>query len=183
MSTFVNAEGRVQTIQPSVKPLADSRPAWKVLRVLGGLLGLEGFLLNMPEEVLGEALGENYRSKLDNRSHLSALSNDHQLPLTGLERLTDVNIYAGDQIVRRSSALQLTRDAKRGNQVGLDKNLFAQLGLNEGDLVIVTQGIQTVNLPATLEANLALGAVRISAGTGISAKLGPMFGPVTVSKV
>ena len=183
MSTFVNAEGRVQTIQPSVKPLADSRPAWKVLRVLGGLLGLEGFLLNMPEEVLGEALSENYCSKLDNRSHLSALSNDHQLPLTSLERLTDVNIYAGDQIVRRSSALQLTRDAKRGNQVGLDKNLFAQLGLNEGDLVSVTQGIQTVNMPATLEANLALGAVRISAGTGISAKLGPMFGPVTVSKV
>ena len=183
MSTFVNAEGRVQTIQPSVKPLADSRPAWKVLRVLGGLLGLEGFLLNMPEEVLGEALSENYCSKLDNRSHLSALSNDHQLPLTGLERLTDVNIYAGDQIVRRSSALQLTRDAKRGNQVGLDKNLFAQLGLNEGDLVSVTQGNQTVNMPATLEANLALGAVRISAGTGISAKLGPMFGPVTVSKV
>ena len=183
MSTFVNAEGRVQTIQPSVKPLADSRPAWKVLRVLGGLLGLEGFLLNMPEEVLGEALSENYCSKLDNRSHLSALINDHQLPLTGLERLTDVNIYAGDQIVRRSSALQLTRDAKRGNQVGLDKNLFAQLGLNEGDLVSVTQGNQTVNMPATLEANLALGAVRISAGTGISAKLGPMFGPVTVSKV
>jgi len=183
MSTFVNAEGRVQTIQPSVKPLADSRPAWKVLRVLGDLLSLEGFLLNMPEEVLGEALSENYCSKLDNRSHLSALSNDHQLPLTGLERLTDVNIYAGDQIVRRSSALQLTRDAKRGNQVGLDKKLFSQLGLNEGDLVSVTQGNQTVNMPATLEANLALGAVRISAGTEISAKLGPMFGPVTVSKV
>jgi NADH-quinone oxidoreductase subunit G len=173
----------VQTIQPSVKPLADSRPAWKVLRVLGGLLGLEGFLLNMPEEVLGEALSENYCSKLDNRSPLSALSNDDQLPLTGLERLTDVNIYAGDQIVRRSSALQLTRDAKRGNQVGLDKKLFSQLGLNEGDLVSVTQGKQTVNIPATLEANLALGSVRISAGTVISTKLGPMFGPVTVSKV
>jgi NADH-quinone oxidoreductase subunit G len=182
MSTFVNAEGRVQTIQPSVKPLADSRPAWKVLRVLGGLLGLEGFLLNMPEEVLGEALSENYCSKLDNRSHLSALSSDHQLPLTGLERLTDVNIYAGDQIVRRSSALQLTRDAKRGNQVGLDKKLFSQLGLNEGDLVSVTQGKQSVNIPATLEVNLAQGAVRISAGTVISAKLGSMFGPVTVSK-
>ena len=182
MSTFVNAEGRVQTIQPSVKPLADSRPAWKVLRVLGDLLGLEGFLLNMPEEVLGEALSENYCSKLDNRSYLSALSNDHQLPLTSLERLTDVNIYAGDQIVRRSSALQLTRDAKRGNQVGLDKKLFAELGLNEGDLVSVTQGKHTVNMPATLEANLALGAVRISAGTEISAKLGPMFGTLTVSK-
>jgi NADH-quinone oxidoreductase subunit G len=182
MSTFVNAEGRVQTIQPSVKPLADSRPAWKVLRVLGGLLGLEGFLLNMPEEVLGEALSENYCSKLDNRSHLSGLSIDHQVPLTGLERLTDVNIYAGDPIVRRSSALQLTRDAKRGNQVGLGKKLFLELGLNEGDLVSVTQGQHTVNMPATLEANLALGAVRISAGTVTSAKLGSMFGPVTVCK-
>jgi NADH-quinone oxidoreductase subunit G len=60
--------------------------------------------------------------------------------------------------------------------------LFAELGLNEGDLVSVTQGKHTVNMPATLEANLALGAVRISAGTVISAKLGPMFGPLTVSK-
>jgi NADH-quinone oxidoreductase subunit G len=136
----------------------------------------------MPEEVLGEALSENYCSKLDNRSHLSGLSIDHQVPLTGLERLTDVNIYAGDPIVRRSSALQLTRDAKRGNQVGLGKKLFLELGLNEGDLVSVTQGQHTVNMPATLEANLALGAVRISAGTVTSAKLGSMFGPVTVCK-
>jgi NADH-quinone oxidoreductase subunit G len=66
VSTFVNLEGRAQTIQPSVKPLGDSRPAWKVLRVLGGLLGLEGFLFNLPEEVLGEALDEGYCTRLNN---------------------------------------------------------------------------------------------------------------------
>jgi NADH-quinone oxidoreductase subunit G len=103
-------------------------------------------------------------------------------PLTGLERLSDVGIYAGDQIVRRSSALQLTRDAKRGNQVGLSKALFNELGLKEGDAVRVTQGSQSVDLPATMEANLAQGAVRISAGTMASAQLGSMFGPLTVSK-
>ncbi|WP_114662423.1 NADH-quinone oxidoreductase subunit NuoG [Polynucleobacter necessarius] len=181
VSTFVNAEGRVQTIQPSVKPLGDSRPAWKVLRVLGGLLGLDGFLYNLPEEVIGEALGDNYCTRLNNDSSAAGVSNNHSI-MVGLERLADVNIYAGDAIVRRSSALQLTRDAKRGNQAGINSTLFAELGLKEGDSVTVAQGNASVTLPATLEANLASGVVRLSAGTVVSASLGSMFGPVTVIK-
>ena len=182
VSTFVNLEGRAQTIQPSVKPLGDSRPAWKVIRVLGGLLGLDGFLFNLPEEVLGEALPENYCTHLSNKTSATSIASGNTAPLNGLERVADVNIYAGDQIVRRSSALQLTRDAKRGNQVGLNQNTFSELGLKEGDAVRVTQGSLSVDMPATLEVNLAPGAVRISAGTMASAKLGSMFGPVTVSK-
>jgi NADH-quinone oxidoreductase subunit G len=162
--------------------LGDSRPAWKVLRVLGGLLNLDGFLYNMPEEVLGEALGESYCTKLSNQSAVTSLSNGNATPSAGLERLSDVSIYAGDQIVRRSSALQLTHDAKRGNQVGLGQALFSELGLKEGDVLRVTQGGQSVDLLSTLEANLATGAVRISAGTIASAQLGSMFGPVTISK-
>jgi NADH-quinone oxidoreductase subunit G len=182
VSTFVNLEGRGQTIQPSVKPLGDSRPAWKVLRVLGGLLGLDGFLFNLPEEVLGEALPENYCTRLSNKTAATSISNGNAAPVNGLERLADVNIYAGDPIVRRSSSLQLTRDAKRGNQAGLNQKTFSELGLKEGDPVRITQGGQTVDMPATLEVNLAPGAVRISAGTSVSAKLGAMFGPVTVNK-
>jgi NADH-quinone oxidoreductase subunit G len=145
-------------------------------------LDLEGFLFNMPEEVLGEALAENYCTKLSNQSTASGLTNTNLVPLSGLERLSDVGIYAGDQIVRRSSALQLTRDAKRGNQVGLGQTLFGELALKEGDAVRVTQGNQSVELPVTLEPNLASGAVRISAGTAASAKLGPMFGSLTITK-
>jgi NADH-quinone oxidoreductase subunit G len=182
VSTFVNAEGRAQTVQPAVKPLGDSRPAWKVLRVLGGLLNLDGFLYNLPEEVLGEALGDNYCTRLNNQSTANSVINGNLAPLNGLERLADVNIYAGDPIVRRAPALHLTRDSKRGNQAGLSQKLFSELGLKEGDAVRITQGDQSVDLPATLEANLAAGAVRISAGTLASAKLGSMFGPVTVSK-
>ena len=183
VSTFVNAEGRAQTVQPSVKPLGDSRPAWKVLRVLGGLLSLDGFLFNLPEEVLGEALGDHYCTRLSNQSTINTVVNGSLAPSNGLERVTDINIYAGDQIVRRSSALQLTRDAKRANQVGLGQALFSEFSLKEGDVVRVTQGSQSIDLPATLELNLAPGAVRISAGTVASTRLGSMFGPVTVSKV
>ena len=181
VGTFVNAEGRAQTIQPSVKPLGDSRPAWKVLRVLGGLLGLEGFLYNLPEEVLGEGLGDNYCTRLNNVSSIASVSNSNAIA-AGLERIADVNIYAVDQIVRRSPALQLTRDAKRGNQVGLGQKLFNEMNLKEGDSVLVTQGDRSVTLPVTLEANLAPGVARISAGTSAGVKLGSMFGPVTVSK-
>ncbi len=183
VSTFVNLEGRAQTVQPSVKPLGDCRPAWKVLRVLGGLLNLDGFLYNAPEEVLGEALGENYASRLSNQATTNTVANGNLAPFSGLERVSDVNSYAGDQIVRRAPALQLTRDAKRGNQVGLGQALFTELNLKEGDVVRVAQGNQSVDMPATLEMNLAPGAVRVSAGTLASAKLGSMFGPLTVSKV
>ena len=182
VSTFVNLEGRAQTVQPSVKPLGDCRPAWKVLRVLGGLLNLDGFLYNAPEEVLGEALGDNYASRLSNQATINTVANGNLAPFSGLERVSDVNSYAGDQIVRRAPALQLTRDAKRGNQVGLGQALFTELNLKEGDVVRVAQGNQSVDMPATLEMNLAPGAVRVSAGTLASAKLGSMFGPLTVSK-
>jgi NADH-quinone oxidoreductase subunit G len=182
VGTFVNAEGSAQTIQPSVKPLGDSRPAWKVLRALGSLLNLDGFLFNLPEEVLGEALDESYCTRLSNKATSNAITHVSTTPTSGLERIADVNIYAGDPIVRRSSALQLTRDAKRGNQAGLNQKLFTELGLKEGDAVRVSQGGQSVDMPALLEVNLAPGAVRISAGTMASAKLGPMNGPITVGK-
>ena len=182
VGTYVNAEGRAQTIQPSVKPLGESRPAWKVLRALGSLLDLDGFLFNLPEEVLGEALDESYCTRLSNKATSNAITHGGISPSSGLERIADVNIYAGDQIVRRSPALQLTRDAKRGNQAGLNPILFTELGLKEGEAVRVSQGGQSVDMPATLEVNLAPGAVRISAGTMASAKLGPMNGPITVAK-
>ena len=182
VGTFVNAEGSAQTVQPSVKPLVDSRPAWKVLRALGSLLDLDGFLFNLPEEVLGEALAENYCTRLSNKATSNAITNGNLVPMSGLERIADVNIYAGDPIVRRSSALQLTRDAKRGNQAGLNQKLFTELGLKEGDAVRVSQDDQSVDMPATLEINLAPGAVRISAGTMVSAQLGSMNGPITVGK-
>jgi NADH-quinone oxidoreductase subunit G len=49
--TFVNAEGRLQSFHGVVKPLGDTRPAWKVLRVLGNLLGLPGFDQETVEDV------------------------------------------------------------------------------------------------------------------------------------
>jgi NADH-quinone oxidoreductase subunit G len=182
VGSFINAAGTVQTIQPSVRPLADARPAWKVLRAMGSLLGLNGFLLNTPEEVFGEALAKPIAERLNNR-FTAALSLAPEQAMNGLERLSDLPIYGVDGIVRRAPALQLTRDAKNAHRLGLNAKTFAELNLKEGDLVAITQGANTVQMPAMLESQLAAGCVRMSATTPASAALGTMFGAVTVSRV
>ena len=50
--TFVNAEGTVQIFNGVVRPLGDTRPAWKVLRVLGSLLGAPGFAAKSSSSLL-----------------------------------------------------------------------------------------------------------------------------------
>jgi NADH-quinone oxidoreductase subunit G len=85
--------------------------------------------------------------------------------------------------VRRAPSLQLTRDAKSARQVGLGEALLSQLGLNEGDLVTVSQAGQTIEASVALMPGLANGVVRISVATELSCQLGPMFGEVSVTKV
>ena len=114
--TFVNAEGRIQSFHAVVKPLGDTRPAWKVLRVLGNMLGLPGFEQETAAEVLAQALGagegEGARfapaDRLSNATKAQPTAATHQVgePATA-------SIYQLDSIVRRAPSLQLTADARK----------------------------------------------------------------------
>jgi NADH-quinone oxidoreductase subunit G len=180
--TFVNAEGRAQSFAGVVKPLGEARPAWKVLRVLGNLLGLDGFDQESSEDVRAAALGDlsALASRLDNRpcvapGMVGSLA-------SGLERVSDVPIYATDALVRRAPSLQLTADA-RDPLVGLSKLVWERLHLQPGDKVRVTQGQGSATLAAREDRTLADTAVRIAAGHPATVSLGPLFGPLTVDKV
>jgi NADH-quinone oxidoreductase subunit G len=179
--SFVNAEGRVQSFHGVVRPLADTRPAWKVLRVLGNMLGLKGFDFETSEEVRAEALGDvgTIATRLSNQSHAATAA-----PAAGhgLERLADVPIYATDSLVRRATSLQLTADA-RAPMASLPQALWAQLGLAPGDTVRVSQGAAQAVLPARLDATLAANTVRVPAGHADTATLGAMFGAISVERV
>ena len=178
--TFVNAEGRAQSFSGVVKPADDSRPAWKVLRVLGNLLGLPGFNQETSEAVRADALGDlaGLGKRLDNASHAALLP---VAAAPGVQRISDVPIYASDALVRRASALQLTADA-RAPMVSLPTALWRELGLTSGARVRVSQGAATSVLPAREDASLAANVVRVPAGHADTATLGPMFGAVTVEK-
>ena len=114
--TFVNAEGRVQSFHAVVKPLGETRPAWKVLRVLGNMLGLPGFAFESSVEVLAQVFGP----AVDGRSQVASgkLSNASDvLPAVGAAtdtRPAVASIYQLDSLVRRATSLQLTADARQG---------------------------------------------------------------------
>jgi NADH-quinone oxidoreductase subunit G len=168
--SFVNAEGRLQSFHGVVRPLGETRPGWKVLRVLGNLLGLPGFAQESVEEVRAQALGavDSIAARLSNQTSVTPQAGVAQVEL---QRVADVAIYGSDSIVRRAPSLQQTTDG-RDIQVSLPTSLWGRLGMNAGDSVNVTQGGETVKLPAVLDAGLAEGTVRIPAGVAATAKLG-----------
>ncbi|UXU86854.1 NADH-quinone oxidoreductase subunit NuoG [Burkholderia sp. S-53] len=181
--TFVNAEGTVQSFNGVVRPLGDTRPAWKVLRVLGSLLGLPNFEYETAEEVRVAALGDaGVASRLSNQTSVAPARVAANAANGGFERLADVPIYHADALVRRAGALHLTAAAKAANAAALPAALFDKLGLKEGDAVRVRQGERAVQLPAVRDANLAETVVRVSAATLAGAALGSLSGELVVEK-
>jgi len=109
--TFVNAEGRVQSFHAVVKPLGETRPAWKVLRVLANLLTLPGFDFESAQDVLQQIQGAQGAmvpaDRLGNATQVTMdLSGAGAAPVVA-------SIYQLDGLVRRASSLQLTADARQ----------------------------------------------------------------------
>ncbi len=84
--TFISTEGRVQSFAGVVQPLAETRPAWKVLRVLGNLLGVAGFDYDTSEAVRKEALGGDVAERLNNRLQ-SVAAAEFETADSGIQRI------------------------------------------------------------------------------------------------
>ncbi len=106
--TFVNTEGRAQSFHGVVRPLGETRPGWKVLRVLGTMLGLTGFAYETIEEVRAAALPTDIASRLSNASTAYVEVAPAAAPVTA-------SIYQLDGLVRRAPSLQATADAAGGH--------------------------------------------------------------------
>jgi NADH-quinone oxidoreductase subunit G len=115
--SFVNAEGRLQGFHAVVRPLGDTRPAWKVLRVLGNLLELPGFDADSSQAVLATALPGVTAGNLVDAARLSN-AGSAAIDTTPAQVAPCVaSIYQLDGLVRRSTALQLTADARAARAV------------------------------------------------------------------
>ena len=180
--TFISTEGKAQSFQGIVQPLAETRPAWKVLRVLGNLLGVAGFDYDSSEAVLKDALGNGeVAARLNNR--LQGVVIEKPAPTgSGIERIGEVPIYQADAIVRRATSLQKTRDAV-DLVASMNGDLFGKLGLRDGDKVKITQGGGTAILTAVRDDKLPANCIRVPAAHPLTAELGAMFGVVTAESV
>jgi len=180
--SFVNAEGRMQSFNAAVRPRGNVRPAWKVLRVLGNLLGLPGFDYDRSEAVRDEACrADAVAGRLSNAIEGAAIEPD--VPSSGrLERVADVPIYAADPVVRRAGSLQQTNDAAPPRAFA-NGALIVRLGLAAGSLVRVKQEGGEAVLELARDERLPDGVVRVAAAHASTAGLGAMFGEIVLERV
>ncbi len=176
--TFVNAEGRAQSFKGAAAPFADTRPAWKVLRVLGNLFQLQGFDDETSESVRETVLASGIDGRLSNEVTASVgLSSKRE----GLERVADVPIYRSDALVRRSQPLQDTA-ASHAPHARMAASTLAGLGIDAGAAVRIGSAQGQVVLAAFLDDTVAPGCVRVATAFNETLALGSGFGQLTVER-
>jgi NADH-quinone oxidoreductase subunit G len=178
--TFVNAEGRAQSFKGTVRPMGQTRPAWKVLRVLGNGLHLDNFDDETSESVRDSVLSEEITARLSNR--VQSVAGLGQAASTGLERVADVPIYFSDAIARRAEALQAA-PASSAPKVRVNAQTLLTLGLEAGQTVRVRTAAGTADLALQLDERLPNRAVRIAASHASTVALGGAFVELNVERI
>ena len=177
--TFVNAQGSPQSFKGTVTPFEQTRPAWKVLRVLGNILHLAGFDDESSESVRDAVLSSGVQPRLSNQ--IQAAPGVSVSQPGGLQRVTDVPIYRTDAMVRRAEALQLA-PASRAPVARMHEQTLAGLGIENGQHVGIRSITGAVQLAAETDNTLPVGAIRVSAGFVQTAALGSAFGQLNVER-
>jgi NADH-quinone oxidoreductase subunit G len=176
--TFVNAEGRAQSFRGTAAPFGETRPAWKVLRVLGNLFELAGFDEETSEAIRDAVLSPNSHERLSNEVRVAPSLAEEA---AGLERVADVPIYRSDAIVRRAKPLQET-PASRPPVLRVHPGTLSAQGLQAGDSARVRSETGQVVLQVQADEGVAPGAVRIAAAFPQTVDLGSAFGQVTLER-
>jgi NADH-quinone oxidoreductase subunit G len=175
--TFVNLAGTRQSFGAATPPYADSRPAWRVLRVIGNLFDLDGFeqetIADVRSELGAPAAAGNARWTLP-----------QELPEpvdAGIERIAPVPVYTADALVRRSKPLQATRDAEFVG-VALSAATLERLGVSEGESAAVRQSGGEVVLNIVADPRVPDGCAWLPAGIADTAALDAGDSTVKIEK-
>lgn len=180
--TFVNTAGEWQSFTGVAEAFASSRPAWKILRVLGNFLHLDGFNYESSEEVKHEVWSVFEKLNVDQVPDLPTPA--AQPENVTLSRIGEIPIYALDSLVRRSKPLQETQTIMEGNVacVRLHPDTASKLRVQDGDTVQVKQAHGVAQLPVQIDSRIALDAAWIPGGIPETSTLGDLFGEVEVTK-
>ena len=178
--TFVGLDHQWQPFTGAVAPQGESRPGWKILRVLGNIANFSGFDYVSSEGVQQEVVDELTR--------LPATQNTLYVPdeivlSDKVQLISEVPIYRTDSLVRHSNPLQLTPENQFLDTVRLHPDLARRYHLTQGAAVQIRQGSHTASATVLLDERVADNMIYLAAATELSAKLGAAFGEVEVSSV
>ena len=170
--SYLNLNGLLQRSNAALDPRGGARPGWKVLRVLGNFLSLEGFEYQTTDDVIAEIPPpgtpdwhtlESEHWTFGNRpvdKWSSAMTANFWTPL-----------YAADPVVRRARSLDQTTDAERGRRCRVHPSDLEKYDLQEGDSITLSADGKTVELPIDADQKVNPGSVSIPAGSKETAAL------------
>ena len=151
--TFVNMEGLAQSFNAAVNNYAESVPAWKVYRVMGEKLGIEGYQYETAAEVTADIL------QLGNEQQVARPINEkleQQMTGNSLTRSGEAAIYATDALVRRAMALQETTDGKSRRVAVINSDTAQKSGISDdASQVLITQDGQVVEMALCIDDGIA----------------------------
>lgn len=180
--TYVNMEGRWQTLTASISAPGNSRPVWKVLRVLANKFGFEDICYQSSRQIRDEvkALFEE-KAALD--ATLSNLDNVNlQAQGSNLFRVSSTPIYAIDNVVRRAGALQST-GYEKPPYVAMCEQQARDLNVLHEKIVRVVQGHRQATLPLELDETLPMNCVWIQKSARQLDRLGASIAPVEIHRL
>ncbi|HIL42913.1 MAG TPA: NADH-quinone oxidoreductase subunit G [Gammaproteobacteria bacterium] len=123
--THVNIEGEFQTFAASVKAPQESKPAWKVIKVLADLLDISGFNYSDSSNVLEEA---KHNIKQGHRAEESINITD----TNSVEVIWQPSPYSIDALLRHSDSLQETKIGQI-NKATMNSSTAKHLNLGDKD--------------------------------------------------
>ncbi len=181
--TKVNLEGRWQSYSKVVQADAEVKDGWKILRMLGTELGLEGFDYYSVDDVraeIGKQVDESvaFSNELNSLPAIELRSFDQE----SVFRVGSLPIYSTDSLVRHAPSLQEAME-KQDAVLWVHENDVAKFGLLEGKWVRVTQDGEKSILKCVVNNDLMPGTVCIMRGLPRSEKLGAVFSPVELKNL
>lgn len=178
--TFIGLDGQWQSFTGAVAPRGESRPGWKILRVLGNVSEVEGF-----DYIASTDIQLELKDQLAAHAPKAAKA---YLPedLTvapGLMWIAEVPAFRGDSLLRRSDALQKTPENQQLDIVRVHPAEAARFGIEPGDKVILSQGNKTLEVAIDLDEAIAEGCVYLAMTTAESRQLGSAYGMLKLTPV
>ena len=175
--TFIGVDGQWQSFTGAVTAKGESRPGWKVLRVLANVAKLNDFDYVSSQDVRDDVQDQIKATQaIDKASYIPTKQNVD----VALMVISEVPMYQSDSVVRRSSALQQTPNNQRASIARMNADEAERYGVKEERYITVTQADNAITVPFEIDNTIADGCIYIAAGTQKTSHLGSAFGSVSV---
>ena len=178
--TFVGVDGQWQSYTGAATAKGDSRPAWKVLRVLANLAKLSDFDYVSSLDVSAE-VGDKINVQLNKAS--AAYCPDTLTTESGLTTVSEVAMYQCDSIVRRSEALSETEANQMTDVAKLNETLAQKYELMAAEQIIIRNGDNQVTLGLEIDNSVADDCIYMQIATQEASHFSAGFAEVTVEAV